>query len=171
MLACRLKRLTGCWNYAYCTMISCLMINGFSKLLAPPWAKKFRCIDDIFFIWIHSMDELTEFINLFNTHDNSIKIDCNINETSVDFLDVTIFKGSGFSNHDILDTKVYFKVTDTHELLHKKSFHPKHTFEGILKSQLIRFLTMCNNMDRLSWSFVNSIQSAPRKTPLLRQIS
>ena len=77
----------------------------------------FRFIDDIFFIWNHSMDELTGFINLFNTHDNSIKIDCNINETSVDFLDVTIFKGSGFSNHNILDTKVYFKETDTHELL------------------------------------------------------
>ena len=105
----------------------------------------FRFIDDIFFIWNHSRDELTEFINLCNTHDNSIKIDCNINETSVDFLDVTIFKGSGFSNHNILDTK--FKETDTHELLHKKSFHPKHTFEGILKSQLIRFLTICNNKE------------------------
>ena len=32
-------------------------------------------------------------------------------------------------------------------LMHKKSFHPKHTFEGILKSQLIRFLTICNNME------------------------
>ena len=106
-----------------------------------------RFIDDIFFIWNHSRDELTEFINLFNSHDDSIKIDCNINETSVDFLDVTIFKGSGFSNHNILDIKVYFKETDTHELLHKKSFHPKHTFEGILKLQLIRFLTICNNME------------------------
>ena len=54
----------------------------------------FRFIDDIFFIWNHSRDELTEFINQLNSHDNSIKIDCNINETSVDFLDVTIFKGS-----------------------------------------------------------------------------
>ena len=82
----------------------------------------FRFIDDIYFVWNHSRDELTEFINLFNSHDKSIKIDCNINETSVDFLDVTIFKGSEFSNHNILDTKVYFKETDTHEFLHKKSY-------------------------------------------------
>ena len=34
-----------------------------------------------------------------------------------------------------------------HELLHEKSFHPKHTFESILKPQLIRFLTICNNME------------------------
>ena len=86
----------------------------------------FRFIDVIFFIWNHLRDELTEFINLFNSHNKSIKIDCNINETSVDFLDVTIFTGSGFSNHNILDTKVYYKETDTHELLHKKYFHPKH---------------------------------------------
>ena len=39
------------------------------------------------------------------------------------------------------------KVLDLHELLHKKSFHPKHSFEGILKSLLIRFLTMFNNME------------------------
>ena len=109
----------------------------------------FRFIDDIFFIWNHSRDELTEFINLFYSHDKSIKIDCNINEGSVDFLDVTIFKGSGFSNHNILDTKAYFIETDTYGLLHYKSFYPKHTFEGTLKSQHIRFLTICNNMEDL----------------------
>ena len=93
----------------------------------------FRFIDDIFFIWNHSRDELTEFIYFFNTHGNSIKIDCNINETSVDFLDVTIFKGSGFSNHNILETKVYFKETDTHELLHKKVISSKTYFWGDLE--------------------------------------
>ena len=77
------------------------------------------------------------------SHDDSNKVCCNINETSVDFLDVTIFQGSGFSNHNILDIKVHFKDPDIHELLHKKSFHPKHSFEGIFKSLLIRFLAMC----------------------------
>ena len=38
-----------------------------------------------------------------------------------------------------LQTKVYFKPTDTHQLLHTGSFHPKHTTRGILKSQLLRF--------------------------------
>lgn len=42
-----------------------------------------------------------------------------------------------------LDFKVYFKETDTHSLLHKKSFHPKHTFKGIIKSQLLRFNRIC----------------------------
>ena len=47
---------------------------------------------------------------------------CNINETSVDVLDRIIFEGYGFSNDNILDTKVYIKETDTHELLHKNLF-------------------------------------------------
>ena len=34
-----------------------------------------RFIDDIIFIWTHSKDELTEFINLFNSHEESIKRD------------------------------------------------------------------------------------------------
>ena len=58
---------------------------------------------------------------------------------SVNFLDVTISKGVDPAHVGKLVTKVYFKPTDTHALLHKASFHPQHTFRGIVKSQLIRF--------------------------------
>lgn len=36
-------------------------------------------------------------------------------------------------------TKVYFKPTDTHVLMHRTSYHPPHTFRGIIKSQILRF--------------------------------
>ena len=52
----------------------------------------------------------------------------------INFLDTTIYK----HNHK-LQTKVFFKDTDTHQLLHKQSFHPPHIFKSIIKSQLIRF--------------------------------
>ena len=65
-----------------------------------------------------SKDELSDFISLFNSHDEPNKVSCNIDETSVDFLDVTIFQRSGFSNHIIMDIKAYFKDTNIHELLH-----------------------------------------------------
>ena len=42
---------------------------------------------------------------------------------------------------------MYFKETDTHELLDRHSFHPKHTFDGIVKSQLIRFMRICTNQE------------------------
>ena len=34
----------------------------------------FRLIDDISFIWNHSRDELTKFINLFNSPDKSLRL-------------------------------------------------------------------------------------------------
>lgn len=60
---------------------------------------------------------------------------------------MTIYKGNNFRTLNTLDTKVHFKPTDTHELLHKKSFHPPHTFKGIIKSQIIRFDRICNNTE------------------------
>jgi hypothetical protein len=104
-----------------------------------------RYLDDIFIIWTHSEEEFQTFFNTLNQHHESIKLKSSISHTSIDFLDVTIFKGPRFQKENILDTKVYFKPTDTHQLLHKMSFHPKHTFSGIVKSQFLRFNRICNN--------------------------
>ena len=38
---------------------------------------------------------------------------------------------------------MFFKATDRHALLHKKSYHPKHTFRGLVKSRLILFNRIC----------------------------
>lgn len=59
------------------------------------------------------------------------------------FLDTTTFKGPNFPNDHKLDVKVFFKPTDTHALLFRTSFHPKNTFAGIIKSQLLRFHRIC----------------------------
>src|SRR6056300_723586 len=151
------------------------MGSGTYKLLALLWVKKYapnyanifmanleqevlskaesqptvylRYLDDIFMIWEHSEQELGRFLELFNSQDSSIKLKAEISHESVDFLDVTVFKGNQFKHHNILDTKVYFKPTDTHQLLDRHSFHPSHTFDGIIKSQLLRFFRICTNID------------------------
>ena len=105
----------------------------------------FRYLDDIFLVWPHSKSEFNDFFNTLNNHHPTIKLKATIHEKSIDFLDVTIFKGQRFTKDNILDTKVYFKPTDTHQLLHKQSYHPKHTFRGIIKSQIIRYHRICNN--------------------------
>ena len=105
----------------------------------------FRYLDDIFIIWPHTREEFTEFFDILNSHHPNIKLKANIDSHSIDFLDVTIFKGDNFALTGKLDTKVYFKPTDTHELLHKSSYHPPHTFKGIVKSQIIRFKRICSN--------------------------
>lgn len=104
-----------------------------------------RFIDDIVMVWENGRDELTKFINILNTAHPSITLTWEINPMSINFLDTTIFKGTRFHQSGILDTKVYFKPTDTHQLLHRSSYHPRHTFAGIVKSQVLRFRRICNN--------------------------
>ena len=104
-----------------------------------------RYLDDIFGIWTHGETEFNSFLTILNSQHPSIRLTSEISYESVNFLDTTIFKGDRFSKTGIVDSKVYFKPTDTHQLLHKESFHPKHTFSGILKSQILRFRRICNN--------------------------
>ena len=80
----------------------------------------------------------------------------------MDFLDVTTFKGPDFDTTGKLDTKVFFKPTDSHALLHYSSFHPKHTFAGIIKSQLTRFRRICSRPEDYT-SATQTIFQALRK--------
>ena len=67
-------------------------------------------------------------------------------EKSIDFLDVTVYKCPRFqTDEQKLDTKVYFKPTDTYESLYCSLYHPKYTYRGIMKSQIERFYRICLN--------------------------
>lgn len=106
-------------------------------------AHYYRYLDDIWGVWTHSREDFLEWVDHLNAHNPSIKIKFETHTQSVNFLDTTTFKGPDFSTTGILDTKVFFKETDTHALLHARSFHPKHTFAGLVKSQLLRFHRIC----------------------------
>lgn len=105
----------------------------------------FRYLDDIWGVWHHTQEEFGEFLSALNRHNPSIKLKSTINSGSVDFLDTTTFKGEHFQATNNLDVKVFFKETDSHALLHKSSFHPRHIFKGLLKSQLLRFHRICTH--------------------------
>ncbi|XP_057680612.1 uncharacterized protein LOC130908814 isoform X3 [Corythoichthys intestinalis] len=115
----------------------------FEKCLQLPLVY-YRYLDDIFGIWPYSKEEFATFIEVLNAHHTAIKVTANLQEHQIQFLDTEVF----FIRHEERDTKslgtrVFFKDTDRHALLHKTSFHPKHTFKGIIKSQLIRFNRIC----------------------------
>ena len=107
----------------------------------------YRFLDDIWGVWTHSKDDFSDFMDKLNSHHDSIKLKSTVANLSIDFLDVTVFKGVDFVHTGKLDTKVFFKPTDSHSLLYKTSFHPKHTFKGIVKSQLIRFNRICSRWE------------------------
>ena len=104
----------------------------------------YRYLDDIWGVWTHGEDDFRDFVLTLNSHHPSITVKPLTSRTTMDFLDVTTFKGPDFNTTGILDTRVFFKPTDSHALLHHSSFHPKHTFAGIIKSQLTRFRRICS---------------------------
>ena len=95
-------------------------------------------------IWEHSEESFLKFVNLLNSHHPSITVKVEMDKQSINFLDKTVFKGNRFTSDGMLDTKVYFKPTDTLELLYKNSYHPPHTFSRIIKSQM-SYQRICNN--------------------------
>lgn len=103
----------------------------------------FRYLDDIWGIWNHSATEFDKFLENLNNWNSSIRLKATFDKNAVNFLDTTTFKGPKFAKENKLDIKIYFKDTDTHALLHRSSFHPRHTFAGIVKSQLLRFNRIC----------------------------
>lgn len=117
--------------------------SAFRKCTKLP-KRYFRYLDDIWGVWPYTLEELHVWVKTLNDHHPSINLTLTASRSTVDFLDITIFKGPNFSTTHKLDTKVYFKPTDTQALLHFESFHPKHTFSGIIKSQLTRYHRICS---------------------------
>ena len=98
----------------------------------------FRFLDDIFCIMAGTEQDILDYQLFINDLIPDIILQLQYSLTHNNFLDTTVFKHT-ILNKNTLETKVFFKETDTHQLLHVDSFHPKHTFRGIIKSQLIRF--------------------------------
>ncbi|KAL2076549.1 hypothetical protein ACEWY4_027852 [Coilia grayii] len=102
-----------------------------------------RYLDDLFGIWTHSEEDFNHFIQILNSQHPKIKLKQNLQPVCVEFLDTVVFQISTPEGASKLATRVYFKDTDRHALLHRRSFHPRHTFRGLIKAQLIRFHRIC----------------------------
>lgn len=122
----------------------------------------YRFLDDIWGVWTQSKEEFQKFVHHLNQFHESIKIKYTLHETEVNFLDTITYKGQKFIDSHQLDIKVFFKTTDTHALLFKTSYHPKHTFRGIVKSQLQRFYRICTQREEF-WNATKTLFRALRK--------
>jgi hypothetical protein len=97
-----------------------------------------RFLDDFFFTFPGTLEDIPHLQNFLNSLIPDIKVTLTASLHSVSFLDITVFKHFDSSGLCTLQTKTYFKPTDTHQLLHTSSFHPRHIFTSILTSQFIR---------------------------------
>jgi len=112
----------------------------------------FRYIDDIFFIWTGSRQQLKQYESFLNNIIPGITITMTVRNNITEFLDTSIYKHKINSSVSQLKTRVFFKPTDTHQLLHGSSCHPRHTAKGILKSQFIRFKRICSTREEYNFA-------------------
>jgi hypothetical protein len=110
----------------------------------------FRFLDDTFFVWTGTLEQLREYETFLNQIIPGIVITLNVSPVAVNFLDTTVYKKNLTLMESKLLTKVYFKETDTHQLLHRDSFHPQHTTKGVLKSQILRFQRISSTYEDFS---------------------
>ena len=97
-----------------------------------PFWKRF--IDDIFFIFTGSLNELNRLKTFMNSIHDTIKFTFTESLTSIAFLDTLIY-----TVDRKLMTSLYRKPTDKTLLLHFDSNHSLHTKESIIYSQALRY--------------------------------
>ena len=107
-----------------------------------------RFIDDIFGIWDLSKGDFSAAIEQINSFDPNLKLVFETSLTKAIFLDTEIYITERLEKEGKLDHSVYFKPTDSHQLLHRNSCHPQHTFKGVVKSQILRFRRLCSEAER-----------------------
>lgn len=141
-----------------------LTVNSTFKLRVQWWVK-LPLLSMQIYVWLH-LKELYPYLSpiliLMDTrtesdtpwypqhhHHRSITFKATISLTEINFLDTTVYKGLEFSQTGKHDIKVYSKPIDIHQLLHKPSCHSKHSFRGIIRSQISRFHSICTRTSAL----------------------
>ena len=120
-----------------------------SKWAVKPWLW-WRYIDDVFFVWTKSEQELDEFMAYMNSFHPNIRFTYEKSHEKVQFLDMTVQKSNG-----LLMTDLYCKPTDGHQYLHAKSCHPIHLKRSIVYSMALRLKRLCS----LDGDFLRHISS------------
>ena len=100
-----------------------------------------RYIDDIFFLWNGTVQELKHFIKEINDVHQTIKFDIKFSNTEIHFLDTTV----SITPDGKIKTSLYQKPTDRHNLLHQKSYHPSSTKKSLPYSQALRIRRICTD--------------------------
>ena len=71
-----------------------------------------RYIDDIFVVWQGEQTDFETFIQNCNKLHPTMEFTSEHSATEINFLDMTIYKGTNFQNRQTLDIKTYTKPTN-----------------------------------------------------------
>ena len=99
-----------------------------------------RYIDDVFMVWDHPLEDLLSFLAALNSFHRCLHYTWKFSMSSIDYLDITIFKGPTFPITNLLDTKTFQKPKNLYQYLHYQSCHPKSVFKSIITGECIRYI-------------------------------
>lgn len=99
-----------------------------------------RYIDDIIMIWTDTENKLRDFLTDLNQFNPALQYTFQVSSSSVDFLDLTIYKGPSFPTNNILDTKTYQKPHNLYQYLHYSSNHQREVYKSIILGELARYV-------------------------------
>ncbi len=103
--------------------------------------------DDILIIYGGNIDKSKQLVTTMNQMHPTLKFTFEASNSSINYLDLIIFKGNRFRETGILDTKVFTKPTETYQYLHKSSSHPPHGFNAFIYGETLRFARNTNNKE------------------------
>ena len=99
-----------------------------------------RYIDDIFIIWTDTTDTLMSFLNYLNHFHPSLTFTHEYSTASINFLDLTIYKGFNFHITNTLEIKKFQKPLNLHQYLHYSSAHQDQVYKSIIRGECIRYI-------------------------------
>jgi hypothetical protein len=106
-----------------------------------------RLIDDLFAIFRGTKANLDRFLKALKSLHDRIEIAVTVSEMSVDFLDITIFKGERFNARRVLDVKPFEKSMNPYLYIPFTSAHPKHLKRAWIKTELMRLARNSSSRD------------------------
>ena len=106
-----------------------------------------RFIDNILVIMESTPIELHSLVSHCNSRMGPIKYTAEVSSTCIDFLDITIFKGTRYQKTVILDIKPYAKAIDPHSFLHYSSAYHISIKRGVVRGKFIRTLRRSSSLE------------------------
>ena len=98
-----------------------------------------RYIDDIFMIWPNE-HTLNQFLLALNNYHQNLKFTHTSSKSSINFLDLTIYKGPDFHITNQLDLRTFQKPQNLYQYLEYTSAHPKSIYQSIILGECTRYL-------------------------------
>jgi hypothetical protein len=117
-----------------------------------------RMVDDYFMALTGTEQQKLTVIQAFRTADSKRPITVYRSEQSVDYLDITVYKGTRFRSSGKVDTKLFTKPSNTELHLPYSSFHPRSTMIGIMEGQHRRSLIASSSTENHTATMLEKYQ-------------